>query len=271
VHGKLAVNLNFPALYTLLAYILRMDELNETLQEDLNYILSKATYLIDMMLMVTRVLWQQMMLAHKRQPFKRITAKTVLSLIAFSQNLVQCMWHDDPDFLQLPHIDDEKVKAFKRRTGGRPLTIEQYCRKTREERRELGLYEDPKQFEDAEKAISSFPVIDVRTEYSVDGEPEVAVGDIVTIKFIITHVNLGEKQSLGFVHSNKFPYLKQSSWYLVFTDAEENELLDMDKLVIKERVHVKEIKRSMLKDGNIFFTFLLRNDSYRGFDKRIDF
>ena len=42
--------------------MLRMNELNESLQEDLQYVLSKATYLIDMMLMVTNALRQQMMM-----------------------------------------------------------------------------------------------------------------------------------------------------------------------------------------------------------------
>ena len=72
------------------------------------------------------------------------------------------------------------------------------------------------------------------------------------------------------MHSNKFPYLRQSSWYLVFTDNEENELFAMDKLVIKEKEHVKEIKERMTKAGTIELTLLLRNDSYRGFDKRVD-
>ncbi len=72
------------------------------------------------------------------------------------------------------------------------------------------------------------------------------------------------------MHSNKFPYLRQSSWYLIFTDSEENELFAMDKLVIKEKVHVKEIKERMVRPGTIELTLLLRNDSYRGFDKRID-
>lgn len=85
----------------------------------------------------------------------------------------------------------------------------------------MGMYDNPKEFEDAEKAIASFPLIDVEMSFMVEGEKEVAVGDILTIKLIVKHLNLGETQSLGFVHSNKFPYLKQSSWYLVFTDKEE--------------------------------------------------
>jgi hypothetical protein len=110
----------------------------------------------------------------------------------------------------------------------------------------------------------------VKAEYNVDGEDQVAVGDILTIKLTITHVNLQEKESLGFVHSNRFPYLKASQWYLIFTDTEENELVAMDKLVIKEKVHVKEMKERMTVDGPLVITLLLRNDSYRGFDKKVE-
>jgi Sec63 Brl domain len=140
----------------------------------------------------------------------------------------------------------------------------------------MGLYETSsgknfELFDDSEKAIASFPVINVDVSYCVEGETDIAVGDFLTIKLSLTHVNLkDENTQLGFVHSNKFPYLKRSSWYLIFTDGEENELFAMEKLVINERVHVKEIKERMSRPGTIELTLLLRNDSYRGFDKRID-
>lgn len=113
-------------------------------------------------------------------------------------------------------------------------------------------------------------MIDVKAEYSVDGDEQVAVGDLLTIKITITHVNLQDNESLGFVHSNRFPYLKPSQWYLLFTDQEENELVAMDKLVIKEKIHVKELKERMTVDGPLVITLLLRNDSYRGFDKKVE-
>jgi hypothetical protein len=92
----------------------------------------------------------------------------------------------------------------------------------------------------------------------------------MTIRITLTHHNLGEKQQQGFVHSNKFPYLKQSSWFLVFTDDEENDFFAMEKLVIKERVFTKEIKERLNRPGTMQFCMILRNDSYRGFDKKIN-
>jgi hypothetical protein len=85
----------------------------------------------------------------------------------------------------------------------------------------------------------------------VEGEKEVAVGDILTIKIVITQNNLKEKEELGFVHSNRFPFLKQSSWYLVFTDEEEMNFFAMEKLTVRERVHTKIIQERMTHPGTI--------------------
>ena len=140
---------------------------------------------------------------------------------------------------------------------------------THEQRKACELYDNPKHFEESEKAIKCFPVIDVALEYFVEGEKEIAVGDILTIKLKVTQKNLGENDTLGFVHSNKFPFLKQSSWFLVFTDAEENDFLAMEKLVIKEKTYDKEIKERLQRPGKMQFFMILRNDSYRGFDKKV--
>lgn len=43
----------------------------------------------------------------------------------------------------------------------------------------------------------------------------------------------------------------------------------MEKLIIKEKVYVKEIKERLGRPGIMQFFMILRNDSYRGFDKRI--
>jgi hypothetical protein len=40
-------------------------------------------------------------------------------------------------------------------------------------------------FEQSEKVIKCFPCIDVKIEYFVEGEKEIAVGDILTIKLTI--------------------------------------------------------------------------------------
>jgi hypothetical protein len=75
-----------PTLCIILAYMLRMNELDDgSLQQDLEFILSKATYLIETMLMVTQRM--NMEFAMRNIP-KRVSAKTANTIIAFSQNVV---------------------------------------------------------------------------------------------------------------------------------------------------------------------------------------
>lgn len=54
---------------------------------------------------------------------------------------------------------------------------------------------------------------------------------------------------------------------MIFTDKEENDFLAMEKIPLKERVFVKELKDPMRNPGRITLNILLRNDSYKGFDK----
>ncbi len=93
------------------------------------------------------------------------------------------MWVDDDVFLQLPGVNDELVKNFRKKNKN--ITIEQYCTMTREQRKELEMYDNPKMFEQSELVVKCFPAIDVKIEYFVEGEKEIAVGDILTIKLTI--------------------------------------------------------------------------------------
>ena len=58
----------------------------------------------------------------------------------------------------------------------------------------MAMYDTKEEFLDAEKAIKCFPVINVESSYFVEGEKDIAIGDILTIKLVITHLNLEEKQ-----------------------------------------------------------------------------
>ena len=94
------------------------------------------------------------------------------------------MWYDDDPFLQLPYMSYDMMKNLKKKFKNLPL--EQYCLMTREQREECAIYEDPKQFEEVERAIASFPLMDVEIKWEVEGEKDIAVGDILTITIKMT-------------------------------------------------------------------------------------
>jgi hypothetical protein len=56
------------------------------------------------------------------------------------------------------------------------------------------------------------------------------------VRITITQTNLNEKEKSGFIHSNTFPFLKQNSWYLIFTDAEENFTSKKNSMLKRSRI-----------------------------------
>lgn len=102
-----------------------------------------------------------------------------------------------------------------------------------------------------EACISVFPIVDFKVEAFVEGEKEVAVGDILTIRITVDQLNLKEGENGGFIHSNNYPFLKQGNWYLVFTDPTETEIFTLDKLSSTDKVFTKEMKERMGQPGKI--------------------
>jgi len=63
------------------AYLMRLEELNESVQHELEYILLKAPFHIEMMIQMAIVLAVEFKM--RRSP-KKVTAKNVLTIIEFS-------------------------------------------------------------------------------------------------------------------------------------------------------------------------------------------
>ena len=61
--------------------------------------------------------------------------------------------------------------------------------------------------------------------------------------------------------------MKKSNWFLIVTDKDEKELFDVEKIHLREKKFTKEIKQRMMRPGKTEIKFILKNDSFRGFDK----
>jgi hypothetical protein len=86
----------------------------ETISADLEIILRSIPSYIDIMLSQTMALSQAYKMG--RSP-KRITAKNIMTLIQFSQNLMQGGWINKDPFCQLPGFDNEQAKKAKALLG----------------------------------------------------------------------------------------------------------------------------------------------------------
>lgn len=95
---------------------------NEGLKKDLELILRSIPSYMDIMLTQTMMLSQLFKMG--RSP-KRITAKNIMTLIQFSQNLMQGGWINKDSFSQLPGFGEEECKEAKKILNGK--TLFQYC------------------------------------------------------------------------------------------------------------------------------------------------
>lgn len=101
----------------------------------------------------------------------------------------------------------------------------------------------------------------------VDGEDEIAVGDILTCKLKVEFFNLNKGEKTGYVHSKHYPFLKRDNWFLIITDETFTGLAAIEKLEITDNEFTKEFKERVVRPGKISFTAILTNDSYRGLDQ----
>jgi len=66
---------------------------------------------------------------------KKITARNILTIIQFSQNMMQCGWvHKDP-YAQLPHFGEAECKKIKGMLNGK--TLYQYCMLDKDARKDM--------------------------------------------------------------------------------------------------------------------------------------
>lgn len=105
------------------------DMANPGIAEDIDTILRAIPSYIDIMLTQTMMLSQ---LYKMGQSPKKITAKNVITIIQFSQNVLQGGWINKNHFQQLPHFDETASKRLKGRLNGK--TLHQYCTMQKSER-----------------------------------------------------------------------------------------------------------------------------------------
>ena len=60
-----------------------------------------------------------------------------------------------------------------------------------------------------EKVVKAMPLISVEAKAFTEGEEKMTATDAITLKFELKYDLLGEKDTPGYVHSMKFPFLKK--------------------------------------------------------------
>ena len=242
------------------------DKKLEAINKDLETILRSIPSFIDIMLSQTMMLAQAFKMG--RSP-KKITAKNIMTLVQFSQNLTQGGWINKDPYAQLPGFDGPEIGKAKGMMNGKNLFA--YCMLEPDQRKEMAkeIWAENylAKFEEQEKCISALPLVKLTMTAFVEGEDEIVVGDILTCKLRVDYYNLEKGEKSGYVHSKHYPYLKRDNWFLIITDETCTNLAAVEKLHVTQNFYEKEFKERIQRPGKISFTAILANDSYKGLDQ----
>jgi len=91
---------------------------NEGIAKDLEIILRTVPSYFDIMLQ--QIMMMSQMYKMGRSP-KKITARNIMTIIQFSQNLMQCGWKSKDPYAQLPGFGDDECKKIKGIMNGKNL------------------------------------------------------------------------------------------------------------------------------------------------------
>lgn len=240
---------------------------DEGMRKDLETILKSIPSYLDIMLEQTMMLAQFYKMG--RSP-KRIMAKNIMTLIKFSQDLMQGGQINKDPMSQINGFEEEQCKKLKQLMP-QGCNIFKYCKMEASERKAMAdkLWSENylAKFEDQEHTVACLPLVELTMSAFVEGEEEIVVGDILTCKLSVKYLNLEKGQKSGYVHSKYYPYLKRDSWYLIITDDKFEGLAAVEKINITEDTFEKEFKERIHRPGEISFTAVLTNDSYKGLDQ----
>jgi len=86
-----------------------------------------------------------------------------------------------------------------------------------------------------EKAIKSMPLCTFTAEGFTEGEKECTMSDAITLSFGFKYDNLEEKETPGYLHSLRYPFLKKTGWNVIIADGQTKE-----KVIMNEKVYAKD-------------------------------
>ena len=268
-------DMNVKPLMLILAHIHRDENIrNPLLKEGLNEILKQGVNHLNMMIDVAMEINQ---FARMGNSVKKLGYKAISSLIEFQQFFVQGLWTSNDPLMQLPGFTIDEVKKYRKQLREHQIPdgkIETFCRLSPEQRAKLGLFGgDKAKLAELEKVIKVMPLVSVESKIEVVGESTITASDIISFTFNIKYDNLPEDQGPGYIHSEAYPFIKKSNWYIIIVDAQTKE-----NIVQIERVQATgsnvakfEMKQRFGRAGKFAFHCYICSDSYIGFDKELGF
>jgi hypothetical protein len=129
---------------------------------------------------------------------------------------------EKPDpYAQLPDLSPADILLLKACNGD--ISFYDFITLEEEKRNEFlkKSFEKTKSVEEIEelkKAIFGMPVAKLNCSAEVKGSIDIAVEDMLTITLRVEFPNLQKWKTTGYIHSNKYKFLRKDGWYIIVTD-----------------------------------------------------
>lgn len=262
---------NRKMLLILVSYMMRLEESNERcLASAKESILKLSPALIEMLLDTASEI--QKAIQQGQIPPQKFSVQTLMNIIDFSQNMSQGLWDKDSPFLQLPGVDEDKMKDLAKKL--KDVTFEQFLRKSEAERKALKLFDD-KQLKNVEKSLKVFPLMNVEAKgYVMKAnnfkDTKVLAGDLLTIELTAKLPNLPKNKKRGYIHSTQFPFMRRDNFIVIITNSDGSKILNYERVFNKENEFTWTMQFRTGEPMRMALVAHLRNDAYKGLDFKQD-
>jgi translocation protein SEC63 len=261
---KKGVLKSYKANMLLMFYMFRV-EVPDKYQEIIDMMMEKTSEMIDLCLEISLSFHMQF---RSRRSEKNMTFHSLVTILKFSQHFIQGIKEFDSQLFQLPNMDLDKINKICKKMNKKEVTLQEYILLDKQSRKEHGALTDKEQAE-VEKCINHLPSVKVTAQIVTDGDEDIVLNDIVTIKIKLERLDLEDNQKVPPVCSRTYPYIKTPVYYIYLTDMKEMNIFAFVKLIGTDKVvENNNIKFQAFQGmvGDCALKIHCYNDSYVGLD-----
>eukprot|EP00916_Digyalum_oweni_P027059 GHVL01044411.1.p1 GENE.GHVL01044411.1~~GHVL01044411.1.p1 ORF type:complete len:662 (-),score=120.87 GHVL01044411.1:343-2259(-) len=194
--------------------------------------------------------------------------QTAASIVELRRCLVQALDQRSSDFLQIPYLDEERVKHITRGKNSASC-LAQFIKQDPSERKGLaGLTDD--QLEDIQEFLEYITNMEIDASIGVDDENEIVHGDVATVTVNFTRLQLKEGEAQGPVLAPYFPLVKFEEWFLFVVESNSGKVLNIHRTQNPSRTFSETIQFQVTGVGKQCVTLKAMSDSYVGIDREIE-
>lgn len=191
-----------------------------------------------------------------------------MSAMELSQMVVQAMWQKDSSLKQIPHFDNDTVKAMQKLDIN---DVDDFINAMDEDENPdykkliKALDVDQKQLAEVANFTNNYyPNLEI--EHQLVDPEDIASNSPAQLRVRVTRNIEDDDEVKNEVHAPFYPGEKTESWWLVIGDQKERTLLTIKKVTIARKLETT-LEFTLDKPGSHELTVFLVSDSYLGVDQ----